>query len=79
MKFAACGKRQRLGSSSELLQIENVRLKKEAQTIVIDKTNVNLLILGVEVMNSQVPVKGKLGHVVQIHVYRKRNSKSLYY
>ena len=30
-------------------------------------------------MNSKVPVKGKLGHVVQIHVYGKRNSKSLYY
>ena len=30
-------------------------------------------------MNSKVPVKGKLGHVAQIHVYGKRNSKSLYY
>ena len=30
-------------------------------------------------MNSKVPVKGKLGHVVQIHVWRKRSSESLYY
>ena len=34
----------------------------------MDKTGVNLLIFGVEVINSKRKLRGKLGHVVQIHV-----------
>ena len=41
----------------------------------MDKTRVKLLI---DVMNSKPQVKGKRGHVVQIHICRKSDSKSFY-
>ena len=68
IKSYVYGKRQTSDSSWEFLKIEIDRLKT-AQKIVTDKTNVELLILGVE-QSSKAKVDGKLGHVVQIHVCR---------
>ena len=56
--------------------IENVHLK-QSKTTFLDKTNVKLLILGVEVMSSLTQVKGKRFYIVQIHACRKGDSKSL--
>ena len=36
----------------------------------MDKTEVRLLIFCVDVINSKRQLRGKLGHVVQIHVCR---------
>ena len=37
----------------------------------MNKSNVKLLILGLEVMNIKAQVKRRLAHVVQVHVCRK--------
>ena len=56
--------------------IENVHLK-QSKTTFLDKTDVKLLILGVEVMSSITQVKGKRFYVIPIHACRKGDSKSL--
>ena len=65
-KLHVYGKRQMADSSWEFLKIENERIKT-AQKIHMDKKLHEMTNLCVEVMNSSKG-KGKLGHVVQIHV-----------
>ena len=62
-KLHVYGKRQTADSSRKFLKIENEQIKT-AQTIL------TILILGVEIMNSKIQSKRKLGHVVQILVRR---------
>ena len=43
--------------------MENVQLKKQSKSIVIDKTNRKATSFGVQVKNSKAQVKGDLGNV----------------
>ena len=63
------GKRQTSDSSWEFLKIENEQIKT-AQKIFMDKKLRETTYLCVEIMNSKRQVKGKIGHVVQIHFCR---------
>ena len=51
--------------------------KKLCKLILGDENIVKLSICFIEVMNRKRNVEGKLGHVVQIDVCRKRDPKSL--
>ena len=69
--YTANGKRQIL--SWEFLKIENEQLKYSSYGWEIAR-NTNLY---VEIINSKPQVKEKLGHVVQIRLWRKRDAFNL--
>jgi len=49
-----------------------------SKTILMDETDMKLLIFLVDKINGRWQVKGKLSHLVEFAVCRKRVSKSLY-
>ena len=65
IKLNVYGKRKTSDSSWQFLKIE-----KQLKTILMDKKLRETTKLCVEIMNSKQQVKEKLGHVVQIRVWR---------
>ena len=55
---------------TSLVSFTGCYTEDDPKSIFMDENNVKLIILFVEVNKSLRQVKGKLGHVVQIHVCR---------
>ena len=65
--YTANGKRQ---IQAENFSKQKMSRQNKLKTILMDKKFLKASNLCVEIMNSERQVKGKLGHVVQIHVCR---------